>query len=111
MAKARGVSFKTVQRIWNLHGLKPHQSRTFKLSRDKHFVEKLTDVVGVYLNTPDKAVARPHNLRRVILTKEALQGRQPSPILTILDEGGDDRSLEGLAQLHRHSYRSRTLSK
>jgi len=40
MAKARGVSFKTVQRIWNLHGLKPHQSRTFKLSRDKHFVEK-----------------------------------------------------------------------
>jgi len=56
MAKAKGVSFKTVQRIWNLHGLKPHQSRTFKLSRDKRFVEKLTDVVGVYLNPPDKAV-------------------------------------------------------
>ena len=56
MAKAKGVSFKTVQRIWNLHGLKPHQTRTFKLSRDKRFVEKLTDVVGVYLNPPDKAV-------------------------------------------------------
>ena len=56
MARAKGVSFKTVQRIWNLHGLKPHQSRTFKLSRDKLFVEKLTDVVGVYLNPPDKAV-------------------------------------------------------
>ena len=56
MAKAQGVSFKTVQRIWEAHGLKPHQSRTFKLSRDKHFVEKLTDVVGVYLNPPDKAV-------------------------------------------------------
>lgn len=56
MAKAKGVSFKTVQRIWNLHGLKPHQTKTFKLSRDKHFVEKLTDVVGVYLNPPDKAV-------------------------------------------------------
>lgn len=56
MAKAKGVSFKTVQRIWNLHGLKPHQQRTFKLSRDKRFVEKLTDVVGVYLNPPDKAV-------------------------------------------------------
>jgi transposase len=56
MAKAKGVSFKTVQRIWNLHGLKPHQQKSFKLSRDKHFVEKLTDVVGVYLNPPDKAV-------------------------------------------------------
>jgi len=56
MAKAKGLSFKTVQRIWNLHGLKPHQQRTFKLSRDKRFVEKLTDVVGVYLNPPDKAV-------------------------------------------------------
>ena len=55
MAKAQGMSFKTVQRIWSLHGLKPHLSRTFKLSRDKHFVEKLTDVVGVYLNPPDKA--------------------------------------------------------
>ena len=56
MAKAQGMSFKTVQRIWEMHGLKPHQSRTFKLSRDKHFVEKLTDVVGVYLNPPDKAI-------------------------------------------------------
>ena len=56
MAKAKGLSFKTVQRIWSLHGLKPHQQRTFKLSRDKRFVEKLTDVVGVYLNPPDKAV-------------------------------------------------------
>jgi len=56
MARAKGLSFKTVQRIWNLHGLKPHQQRTFKLSRDKRFVEKLTDVVGVYLNPPDKAV-------------------------------------------------------
>jgi transposase len=56
MAKAKGLSFKTVQRMWNLHGLKPHPQRTFKLSRDKRFVEKLTDVVGVYLNPPDKAV-------------------------------------------------------
>ena len=56
MAKSQNVSFKTVQRIWNLHGLKPHLSRTFKLSKDKHFVEKLTDIVGVYLNPPDRAV-------------------------------------------------------
>lgn len=56
MAKAQGVSKSTVQRIWEAHGLQPHRVETFKLSRDKRFVEKLTDVVGVYLNPPDKAV-------------------------------------------------------
>jgi len=56
MAKAQGVSHATVQRIWDAHGLQPHRVKTFKLSRDKRFVEKLTDVVGVYLNPPDKAV-------------------------------------------------------
>ena len=56
MAQAQGVSAATVQRIWDAHGLQPHRVKTFKLSRDKRFVEKLTDVVGVYLNPPDKAV-------------------------------------------------------
>jgi transposase len=56
MAKAQGVSHMTVQRIWDAHGLQPHRVKTFKLSKDKHFEEKLTDVVGVYLNPPDKAV-------------------------------------------------------
>ena len=56
MAKAQGVSHATVQRIWEAHGLQPHRVETFKLSRDKRFVEKLSDVVGVYLNPPDKAV-------------------------------------------------------
>jgi|TARA_B100000315_G_scaffold235401_1_gene250308 transposase len=56
MAKAQGVSPATVQRIWDAHGLKPHRVRGFKLSRDPHFVEKLTDVVGLYMNPPDKAV-------------------------------------------------------
>lgn len=56
MARAQGVSKSTVQRIWDAHGLQPHRTETFKLSKDKHFVEKLTDVVGVYLNPPDKAV-------------------------------------------------------
>jgi transposase len=56
MAKAQGVSPATVQRIWDAHGLKPHQVKTFKLSNDRRFVEKLTDVVGLYLNPPDKAV-------------------------------------------------------
>jgi len=56
LARAQGVSSATVQRIWEAHGLQPHRTRTFKLSRDKRFVEKLTDVVGLYLHPPDKAI-------------------------------------------------------
>lgn len=56
MAKAQGVSEATVRRIWRQHNLKPRLVKTFKLSRDKHFLEKLTDVVGLYLNPPDKAL-------------------------------------------------------
>ena len=54
MAKAQGISRMAVQRIWDRHGLKPHLTKTFKLSRDKRFVEKLYDVVGLYLNPPDR---------------------------------------------------------
>jgi transposase len=56
LAKTFGVSHMTVARIWDSHGLQPHRVRNFKLSRDKQFVEKLTDVVGLYLNPPDKAL-------------------------------------------------------
>jgi transposase len=56
MSKTQGVSKNTVNRLWQLHNLKPHLSKTFKLSRDPKFLEKLTDVVGLYLNPPDKAL-------------------------------------------------------
>src|SRR6516165_572735 len=56
MAEAQGVSKNTVNRLWQLHNIKPHLSRTFKLSRDAKFLEKLSDVVGLYLNPPDKAL-------------------------------------------------------
>ena len=56
MAKACGISPSSVQRIWSAHGLQPHRTKTFKLSTDPHFREKLTDVVGLYLNPPDKAI-------------------------------------------------------
>jgi transposase len=56
MAKAQGISRMAVQRIWKQYNLKPHLVETFKLSRDKHFLEKLRDVVGLYLNPPDKAL-------------------------------------------------------
>ena len=56
MAKAQGVSKATVQRIWSSHHLQPHRVKNFKLSRDPLFLEKLTDVVGLYLNPPEKAL-------------------------------------------------------
>jgi transposase len=56
MAKAAGISYSSVQRIWRAHGLKPHLIETFKLSRDKNFAAKVQDVVGLYLNPPDKAL-------------------------------------------------------
>ena len=56
MASAHDVSKNTVNRLWQLHNLKPHLSQTFKLSRDPKFVQKLTDVVGLYLNPPEKVI-------------------------------------------------------
>ena len=56
MAKAQGLSQATIRRIWKHHNLKPHLVKTFKLSRDKQFVEKLYDVVGLYLNPPDQSL-------------------------------------------------------
>lgn len=56
LASDQGISKSTIHRIWQDHQLKPHLSRTFKLSRDPKFLEKLTDVVGVYLTPPQNAV-------------------------------------------------------
>ena len=56
MAKAASISYSSVQRIWQAHGLKPHLVDTFKISRDKNFAAKVEDVVGLYLNPPDKAL-------------------------------------------------------
>jgi len=56
MAAAAGLSDSTVGRIWREHGLKPHRVEAFKLSNDPRFVEKLTDVVGLYLSPPEHAV-------------------------------------------------------
>ena len=56
MAKICGVSKASIQRVWNAHGLKPHLVKGFKLSRDPRFVEKLEDVVGLYLSPPEHAV-------------------------------------------------------
>ena len=56
LARVQGVSKNTIQRAWQDHGLKPHLTKSFKLSRDPKFLEKLTDVVGVYLTPPQNAI-------------------------------------------------------
>ena len=56
MAAEMGVSEATVRRIWHAHGLKPHLVEGFKISKDKHFAEKLEDIVGLYLNPPEHAI-------------------------------------------------------
>jgi transposase len=74
MAKAQGISKATVQRIWSAHGLQPHRTKRFKLSTDSHFTEKLNDVVGLYLNPPDKAIVLCVDEKSQI---QALQRTQP----------------------------------
>jgi len=56
MAAATGLSYTSVQRIWKAHELKPHRVKTFKLSNDKQFTAKVQDIVGLYLDPPDKAL-------------------------------------------------------
>ena len=56
MAAEMGISHTSVQRIWAAAGLKPHLIKRFKISNDPHFEEKVTDVVGLYMNPPDRAL-------------------------------------------------------
>jgi transposase len=75
MAKASEVSASTIRRIWQEHGLKPHLVRTFKLSRDPAFAEKLENVVGLYLNPPANAIVLSCDEKSQI---QALDRTQPS---------------------------------
>ena len=75
MAKAQGVSPATVQRIWSARGLKPHRVKTFKLSNDPRFEEKLIDVVGLYLNPPEQAIVLCMDEKSSV---QALDRTQPS---------------------------------
>ena len=56
MAKAVGLSLRTIQRIWEKHRLQPHRRRTFKRSTDPAFAEKVEDIVGLYMHPPAHAV-------------------------------------------------------
>jgi hypothetical protein len=69
MAKAVGISASSVQRIWRVHGLQPHRAQQFKLSNDPKFIDKLRDVVGLYVDPPAHAI--------VLSVDEKLQRRLP----------------------------------
>ena len=56
MAKEAGLSHTSIWRIWGAFGLQPHRAETFKLSSDPHFVEKVRDIVGLYMSPPDRAL-------------------------------------------------------
>lgn len=74
MAKAAGVSLRSVQRIWKAHRLAPHRVRTFKLSNDPAFVPRLRDVVGLYLHPPAHAIVLSMDEKSQI---QALERTQP----------------------------------
>ena len=75
MAKSQEMSKSTINNIWRSHNLKPHRVKTFKLSRDAKFLEKLTDVVGLYLNPPQQAIVLCVDEKSQI---QALDRTQPS---------------------------------
>jgi transposase len=75
LAQHLGTSASTVQRVWRAAGLKPHRTRTFKVSNDRRFAEKLVDVVGLYLNPPEHAVVFSVDEKSQI---QALDRTQPS---------------------------------
>ena len=75
MAEAAGTTQSMVSRVWRAHGLKPHLARTFKLSNDPRFIEKLHDVVGLYLNPPEHALVLSVDEKSQI---QALDRTQPS---------------------------------
>ena len=80
MAKEVGVHPTTISRIWRAHGLQPHRIEYFKLSTDPHFVEKLRDVVGLYVDPPERAVV-------FASTRRARSSPRPHPARSSPQEG------------------------
>jgi transposase len=76
LAKQLKISHSTVQRVWAAHKIKPHLCKTFKLSKDKHFAEKVRDVVGLYLNPPEHALVLSVDEKTSI---QALESTGPPP--------------------------------
>ena len=78
MAKAAGISHSAVQRIWDAHGLRPRGATSFRLSADLAFVARVTDVVGLYLNPPDRVVVLCVDEKRQIAALERTKTGLPA---------------------------------
>lgn len=91
MAQREGVSFSTVQRIWQAHELQPHRVANFKFSNDPHFVEKLRDIVGLYMKPPTHAIVLSIDEKSGV---QALE--RTAPILPLR---------EGIPSRQTHDYR------
>ena len=90
MARATGMSQSAISRIWRAFGLKPHQTEAFKLSPDPQFIDKVRDIVGLYLNPPDAAVVM------CVDEKSQIQALDRSaPVLPLLP---------GVPERHTHDY-------
>jgi transposase len=81
MARAAGTSAATVRRVWHEHGLKPHRVKSFKLSNDKRFIEKLDDIVGLYLNPPEHALVLSCDEKSQIQALDRTQAVEPGVLL------------------------------
>jgi transposase len=80
LAQATGMSQSAISRIWRAFGLKPHRADTFKLSTDPYFVEKVRDVVGLYLSPPEKAIVLSVDEKSQV---QALDRTQPTLPMTL----------------------------
>ena len=85
MATAIGISHTSVQRIWAEAGLKPHLVRRFKISNDPQFEEKVTDVVGLYMNPPDRALVLCVDEKSQIQALDRTQPGLPIRFLKLID--------------------------
>jgi len=79
MAKAAGISLRSVQRIWAAHGLQPHRVRSFKLSNDAKFAAKVQDIVGLYVNPPEHALVLSVDEKSQIQALDRTQPGLPMP--------------------------------
>src|SRR5712692_4538079 len=104
MAEAIGISVSSVQRIWRAHGLQPHRVRQFKLSNDPDFVDKLRDVVGLYVDPPAHAIVLSVDEKSQILLRRAQdEGARPHPARPA-DEEGPRRHHDARLQAQRHHH-------
>jgi transposase len=85
MAKASGLSLRSVQRIWQAHQLQPHRVRTFKRSRDPQFAAKMTDVVGLYVDPPMHAVVLSIDEKSQIQALDRTQPALPIPLASPME--------------------------